>query len=90
MSGVDDGGPAFPQTEEVYNRNDDRRTTQTTGGMSLRDYAAIKAMAAAMVNAQLPGITNPDPPKETMDALDEACVGFYRIADSMLKAREVK
>lgn len=86
MSGVNDGGPAFP--------SELKRTMHSgyilEGGMSLRDYFAAKAMASAMVNARFPGFLDPETPKETMDALDKACVGFYRIADSMLKAREVK
>lgn len=45
MTTTNDGGPAFPQTEEVYNYNENRWATQSTGGISIRAYFAAKAMA---------------------------------------------
>lgn len=91
MTTTNDGGPAFPVSEGGY-WADPQTCKQWVpyNGMSLRDYFAAKAMASAMVNASFPGFLDPETPKETMDALDKACVGFYRIADSMLKARDVK
>ena len=71
----DDGGPAFP-VSEVMNRNGDV-TQYPSGGMTLRDYFAAKAM-----QAYLASYSSSVPP-----SLDEMSAFSYEVADIMLKAR---
>jgi hypothetical protein len=66
----DTGGPAFPAPAGVSHI--------TEQGMTLRDYAAIKAMQGVLASGNLPKFT-PD--------LDVAECS-YRLADAMLKARQ--
>ena len=70
MSNTNTGGPAFPCHPGIENPIYD--------GMSLRDYAAIKAMQGVLASGNLPKFT-PD--------LDVAECS-YRLADAMLKARQ--
>ena len=70
MSNTNTGGPAFPCHPGIENPVYD--------GMSLRDYAAIKAMQGVLASGNLPNFT-PD--------LDVAECS-YRLADAMLKARQ--
>jgi hypothetical protein len=63
-----DGGPAFPKLTQ-----DERwKTFTSTGGMSLRDYFAAKAMQALAQG----------------NYFDVTARQAYMIADAMLKARE--
>ena len=65
---TNDGGPAFPHDgQQNY-----------TGGMTLRDYFAARALQGLMANKSNPLHFNPE---------DDAAY-VYRIADAMLKARE--
>lgn len=64
-----DGGPAFPRSESL------QYSQHITGGMTLRDYFAAKAMQAEMTQ----GI-------HESDFLETACRA-YKMADDMLKAR---
>ena len=64
MSDTNTGGPAFPS----------QREHTTKEGMTLRDYAAFKAMQAIMAN-----------PHWTPEGIAEAA---YKQADAMMKARE--
>lgn len=74
MSKENHGGPAFPHirkpvapgVEEVI----------TSGGMSLRDYFAAKAMQGRLAN--------PD----WLCSDDRTATEAYQIADAMLRARE--
>lgn len=79
MATKDDGGPAFPELNVYtgYNRDMDRTEvmSDTTHGMSLRDYFA----AAALVGMQA------HPANERPDS---AARWAYEVADAMLKARE--
>ncbi len=59
------GGPAFPT---------DTATVQY--GMTLRDYFAAKAMAAAMSKTEL-----------NNRSIDDIATGAYRSADAMIRAR---
>lgn len=87
MSKVNDGGPAFPYTQVTWQRYSDelgyaktREVTGISGGMTLRDYFAAKAMNAGIVF---------DMPRTEIGV--RACAAFaYQMADAMLKAREVK
>lgn len=70
---ANDGGPAFPSSAAWSNE-----------GMTLRDYIAIKAAAAAVVNAT--GIDR-ETAKEAWPVLSEIC---YMLADAMLAERNRK
>ena len=62
---IDDGGPAFP-------------CDGLTGGMSLRDYFAAKAMQGLVTSTQ----------EMTHVTVDLLASESYVYADAMLKARE--
>lgn len=66
------GGPAFP-----FECQGPTTAPEIYYGMTLRDYFAAKAMAAAMANPDLNDKSS-----------DDIAFGAYRIADAMLKARE--
>jgi hypothetical protein len=69
---MNDGGPAFPHDgQQNY-----------TGGMSLRDYFAAKAMQAALVNANAGS-------QDGINQLGKLVAQYaYLIADAMLEARK--
>jgi hypothetical protein len=71
MIEIKDGGPAFPQIAELGD------IAYTTGGMTLRDYFAAKAMAAFIGNNDRGLIDMP-----------WVAEGAYKIADAMLRARD--
>lgn len=60
------GGPAFPRSESL------KYQQHITGGMTLRDYFAAKAMQGLM-DAAMP--------------MPEIAQAAYQMADDMLKAR---
>jgi hypothetical protein len=64
------GGPAFPCEQQ---------TNWTSAGMTLRDYAAIKAMQGILTATFTPN---------TVWSQDEAAEAAYNVADAMLKARK--
>ena len=70
MSDTNTGGPAFPHD----------RPAMAGGfgtGMTLRDYAAFKAMSGMLSNSKFP-MSVPN---------EELAMEAYKIADAMLKAR---
>jgi hypothetical protein len=69
MNNTNTGGPAFP-TAEIFHDE-----VVYTGGMTLRDYFAAKAMQGLLAGTKT-GIA-------TVLATDS-----YKMADAMLKARE--
>jgi hypothetical protein len=71
---IDDGGPAFPYEDARPGRS----------GMSLRDYFAAKAMAAFVINRDLPS----EPTSTYYIDIVAVADGAYRMADAMLKARK--
>lgn len=79
------GGPAFPipiagcKDGNVYNTL--QQSSGELGGMTLRDYFAIKAMAALIVARGEEAQGRGWPTYAEVDA--------YKIADAMLRAREV-
>lgn len=80
MSNENDGGSAFPQIETGYDDGAHEYTgnVYSTGGMSLRDYFAAKALQAALDGGLAP----------TNEPYIEAIArGAYRMADAMLKIR---
>jgi len=48
MSEINDGGPAFPDVGSGWDRDSGQYFTQSSGGMSLRDYAAIHSTQPGM------------------------------------------
>lgn len=90
---IDDGGPAFPQPGEQYEKGGDLVARSWDGpGMTLRDYFAAKVMHAEVVTA---GAV-----EEAAIALNEAAdaagqsieqrIAFlsYQMADAMLVERQ--
>lgn len=71
----DNGGPAFPQTEE----NSEFRCEPAHGGMTLRDYFAAKAMPPLLTERGLKEIA-----VSGAGGFAQAC---YLIADAMLAER---
>lgn len=74
------GGRAFP-VDCVVERDEEGRLhgfEVSSGGMTLRDYFAAKAMQGFMANKDRPMTFHPD---------DDASYA-YAIADAMLRARE--
>jgi len=69
MSDQNNGGPAFPQLAELGD------IAYSTGGMTLRDYFAAKAMASAIASRRYP-------------MPEEIAVDAYEYADAMLRARD--
>lgn len=78
---IDTGGPAFPQTHKLMNKGfPDMVVPETTGGLSIRDYFAAKAMRGFI--AANDKIGNEHAPHVA------CCAYFY--ADEMLKARSAR
>ncbi|KVQ87315.1 hypothetical protein WK09_19955 [Burkholderia ubonensis] len=74
---IDDGGPAFPTVDRIV----DSLPVGAESGMSLRDYFAGKALAAVpMPQGDLHDIP---------EAYDRIAQHAYKMADAMLRAREV-
>jgi hypothetical protein len=86
MNNKNTGGPAFPFPAYIYPNGE---INHGEGGMDLRDYFAAKAMQGELA-------TLCDPQNQicglALDTSDEQLARltkhYYRIADSMLKARE--
>ena len=74
MSNTNTGGPAFAQQLEC-----NRDGYAVTGGMTLRDYFAAKAMQGILAATLTPN---------TVWSQDEAAETAYNVADAMLKARQ--
>ena len=73
MSNTNTGGPAFPSSEW----DGDYQRTFSTGGMTLRDYFAAKAMQGMMADGQVLKLVEDEQMAEAA----------YAIADAMLKVR---
>lgn len=74
---MNDGGPAFPCTDEASYEQPNR-------GMTLRDYFAAQAMNAFLRDVQF--AAQPID-RDTQRILDSAAQHSYAMADAMLKAR---
>lgn len=73
--------PSTPQAFPVH----PNCTTDRDAGMTLRDYFAAKAMAALLSNSDQMSKLNGD-----ITIVDrQVCATSYRIADAMLKQREI-
>ena len=66
------GGPAFPHIEQCG------AVSYTSGGMSLRDYFAAKAMSGVIASFT---------PTNTIEQLAQVS---YRVADAMIAARNAR
>ena len=75
MNVINDGGPAFPVDEW---RHEDQEFV-LSGGISVRDYFAAKAMQGMLANQHPYQASD-----EHMFARDS-----YQLADAMIRAREV-
>ena len=73
----DTGGPAFP----AFEYHADYGQMMAVGGMSLRDYAAIKAMQGILAS-------NTEHEHEDAHIFDAIAEASYKQADAMLKARQ--
>jgi hypothetical protein len=82
-----DGGPAFPMKEIVCDDGEPVLVTQCYPGMSLRDYFAAKAMQGMLSSWYSVGDNY-----EHNGLVSEKIISkeSYKIADAMLKARELK
>ena len=83
MSDTNTGGPAFPYEE----RNGEGAPYKDHFGMTLRDYAAFKAMQVIYsANCEWEPTGTPAD-EETLKLFDEVATDAYALADAMLKAR---
>lgn len=82
MSNKNTGGPAFPSLNSectgIDSEGRERFSIEPSGGMTLRDYFAAKAMQGVF--------TNPIPCSD--DERRYIAEKSYKMADAMLKARE--
>lgn len=76
MSILNNGGPAFPSKKRIYRAGYPTDDFEPVGGMSIRDYFAAKAVQGMMA-----GNWNTN--------YDDWAKHAYRLADAMIKAREV-
>jgi hypothetical protein len=85
-----DGGPAFPHCAELIAYGDKTITKRqiTDNGMTLRDYFAAKAMQSLLQTlAAMPADARPSAQASSEDFAALAGLS-YKMARSMLKARE--
>jgi hypothetical protein len=86
MNGNKDDEPAFPSIAPEYagidsDTGEHRWDSAPQGGMSLRDYAAIKFAAAALTTSKGPAWNMP------MTDYEHLAGGAYKFADAMLAER---
>lgn len=96
-----DGGPAFPHQHDMvlFHDNDRAKPAQTikgvwSGGMTLRDYFAAKAMQAEIITTF--SDATPEAANAFIHGRDEAghtntehvAFNAYRLADAMLAERD--
>lgn len=72
----DNGGPAFPVADPFrHNPANEIDMQRLSGGMSLRDYFAAKALSGMLSNPELCG------------APEDAATAAYAMADALLQER---
>ena len=91
MSNTNTGGPAFPSSEW----DGDYQRTFSTGGMTLRDYFAAKALVGLMSTERANEYVDEDGVFSDEDGTLFVHTKFlaeeaYMIADAMIAAREAK
>lgn len=72
---INTGGPAFPMVHGTANGDGTYSENQVTGGMSLRDWFAGKAMQGLLASS-------------VKGSEDQFAEYSYKVADAMLRARE--
>lgn len=87
----DDGGPAFPVQEplEKYDNEQGRYVTsyQPTGGMTLRDFFAAKALQGLLAAEAHPQATGYPSPETDPSPAFVFAKHAYELADALLEAR---
>ena len=86
MSNINTGGPAFPglnaEFTGISSDGQERYEIQPSGGMTLRDYFAAKAITSVLapnpVTGQFPLVGD----------FEDCAITAYKMADAMMKARE--
>jgi hypothetical protein len=76
------GGPAFPSKKRIQRAGYATQEFEPVDGMTLRDYAAIKAMQSLITHFLNTELNEVDP-QGWMDGL---AMDSYSMADAMLKA----
>ena len=80
---INDGGPAFPHAQRLWDNDAQSWAVHSVGGMTLRDYFAGQALTN--VDVRIPMSDDDDTPSP------RAIANYmYVIADAMLAAREAK
>ena len=80
MTTKDTGGSAFPRIDRIEPGEYGDHSVVSTGGMTLRDWFAGKAMQGMFANGELTERSDWNP--------RTAAVAAYAIADAMLAARK--
>ena len=79
MSNNNDGGPAFPNAEPMWDSATNTYTRHVIGGMTLRDYFAGQALSSFRL----------DPDADICSGhYDNLSEYAYRIADAMVQRKE--
>jgi len=86
MSAMDPGGSAFPVLEQKNVHGEIEMYAEP--GMTLRDYFAIKALAALIGNAEWFAEAKQNVKFIDITADEYFSKAAYRLADAMLKARK--
>jgi hypothetical protein len=84
MNEIKTGGPAFP-TAEIFHDE-----VVYTGGMTLRDYFAAKAMQSLIEKVVLRDQATGMPRPIVTEVQEKIAIGAYAYADAMIEAREAK
>ena len=83
MKTINDGGPAFPHAQRLWDNDSQSWAVHSVGGMTLRTYLAGQALAGLCV----PG---PDDGSITAWDFDLIAPVAWKAADAMLAAQEAK
>jgi len=83
MSEIKTGGPAFPQGIDQGASEAGFPIAEITGGLTIRDYFAAKALQGLMANPNVVG-------QHSSWGHDEIASFTLKQADASLKAREAK
>ena len=75
---INDGGPAFPHAQRLWDNDAQSWAVHSVGGMTLRDYFAGQAVSGLYADNNFTG------------SHVDAAKCSYALADAMLKAREAK
>ena len=80
---INDGGPAFPHAQRLWDNDAQSWAVHSVGGMTLRDYFAGQALTN--VDVRIPMSDDDDTPSP------RAIANYmYAMADAMLARREAK